>query len=151
VIRAAIHAAIYAAIALCAASCADLGEVCRQDDDCGGELICHRAELDEGQLADEGVCGYPRLALGDVCAVTDECDANLFCSNDLPSDVKQRFGRCVDAQPSGAPCSRDENCASGLVCEVPDGAETGSCVAAPEPEARASHAPDSEPRRGQHE
>jgi hypothetical protein len=126
-----IRATICAAITLCAASCADLGEVCQQNDDCGDELICHRAELDEGGLADEGVCGYPLLARGDVCAVTDECGADLFCSNDLPSEVKQRFGRCVDVQPAGAPCSRDENCASGLVCEVPEEAETGNCVAAP--------------------
>lgn len=126
-----IRATRWAAIALCAASCADLGKVCRQNNDCGGDLICHRAELDGGGLADEGVCGYPLLARGDVCAVTDECGADLFCSNDLPSDVKQRFGRCVDVQPAGETCSRDENCASGLVCGVPDGSETGTCVAAP--------------------
>jgi hypothetical protein len=127
-----IRAMICAAIALCAASCADLGKVCAQDDDCDDELICHRAELDDGGLAAEGVCGYPLLARGDVCAVTDECGADLFCSNDLPSDVKQTYGRCVEVQAAGAPCSRDENCASGLVCGVPDEAETGNCVAAPE-------------------
>jgi hypothetical protein len=121
-----------AAIALCAASCAELGEVCRQDSDCGDELICHRAELDGGALADEGVCGYPLLARGAVCAVTDECGADLFCSNDLPAEEKQRFGECIDVQPAGSPCSRDENCASGLACGIPDEAETGSCVAAPE-------------------
>jgi hypothetical protein len=124
--------ATFAAIALWAASCADLGETCRQDGDCSDELICHRAELDGGGLADTGVCGYPLLARGDVCAVTDECGADLFCSNDLPSDVKQRFGRCVDVQAAGSPCSRDENCASGLVCGIPDEAATGNCVAAPE-------------------
>jgi len=126
-----IRAMICAAIALCAAACADLADVCERDNDCGGDLVCHRAELDEGGLAPEGVCGYPLLARGEVCAVTDECGADLFCSNDLPSQVKQRFGRCVDVQPAGAPCSRDENCASDLVCAVPEQAETGSCVAAP--------------------
>lgn len=125
------RAALYAAIALCVASCSALGEVCQQDNDCGDDLICHRAELDDGGLAAEGVCGYPLLARGDVCAVTDECGADLFCSNDLPSEVKQRFGECVEAQAAGAPCSRDENCASGLVCGIPDEAETGNCVAAP--------------------
>lgn len=126
-----IRATICAAIALCAAGCSDLGEVCKQDTDCGSDLICHRPELDGGGLANEGVCGYPLLARGDVCAGTDECGADLFCSNDLPSDVKQRFGHCVDVQPAGAPCSRDENCASGLVCGIPEAAETGSCVASP--------------------
>jgi hypothetical protein len=126
-----IRAAMWFAIALCLASCANLGELCQQDDDCGDELICHRPELDDGGLAAEGVCSYPLLARGAVCAVTDECGANLFCSNDLPAEVKQRFGRCVDAQPSGAACSRDENCASGLVCGIAEGAETGNCAAAP--------------------
>jgi hypothetical protein len=124
------YATIVAAIAL-AASCADLGETCRQDNDCGDELICHRAELDGGGLADTGVCGYPLLARGDVCAVTDECGADLFCSNDLPSEEKQRFGRCVEVQPAGSACSRDENCASGLACVIPDEAATGSCVVEP--------------------
>jgi hypothetical protein len=123
--------ALSALLAVSAASCADLGETCRQDNDCGDELICHRAELDDGGLADTGVCGYPLLARGDVCAVTVECGADLFCSNDLPSDVKQRFGRCVDVQPAGSQCSRDENCASDLACVIPDGAATGTCVTTP--------------------
>ena len=118
-----------AAIVLCA-GCSDLGELCQQDTDCGGDLICHRPELDDGELASEGICSYPLLARGEVCAATAECGADLFCSNDLPSEVKQRFGRCVDVQPAGAPCSRDENCASGLVCGIPEGAETGNCAAA---------------------
>jgi hypothetical protein len=117
------------AIALCAA-CSDLGESCRQDADCGGDLVCHLAILDDGSVGTDGVCGYPLRARGDVCSVSEECDKDLFCSNDLPSDSVQRFGRCVDVQAEGAPCSRDENCAAGLSCAVPDGAETGTCVAA---------------------
>lgn len=125
-----------AVIALGTTGCADLGKVCRQDADCGGDLICYRAEVDGGGLAEEGVCSYARLARGEVCAATAECGAELFCSNDLPSEVKQRFGRCVEVQAAGAACSRDENCGRGLVCAVPEGAETGTCGAAPEERSR---------------
>lgn len=127
---AAAAAAAAVAIALCAAACSDLGESCRQDADCGGDLVCHRAELEGGGATSDGVCGYPLRARGEICAVTEECAEGLFCSNDLPSEVVQRFGTCVAVQPEGAPCSRDEDCAAGLSCAVPDGAETGACAAA---------------------
>ena len=128
-------AAAAIAIALCAAACSDLGEPCRKDADCGGDLACQLPVADDGSVASEGVCGYSLRARGDVCAVSEECDKDLFCSNDLPSDVVQRFGRCVEVQAEGEPCSRDENCAAGLSCAVPEGAETGTCAAAAQPRA----------------
>jgi hypothetical protein len=131
-VRAALTAA---AIAFGAAACSDLGERCQRDADCGGDLVCQLAILDDGSAATEGVCGYPLRARGDMCSVSEECAKDLFCSNELPSDSVQRFGRCVDVQAEGAPCSRDENCAAGLSCAVPDGAETGTCMAAAQPRA----------------
>jgi len=133
-VRAATTAAAIA-IALSAAACSDLGEPCRNDARCGGDLVCQLPVAADGSVASEGVCGYSLRVRGDVCAVSEECDKGLFCSNELPSDVVQRFGRCVEVQAEGEPCSHDENCAAGLSCAVPEGAETGTCAAAAQPRA----------------
>ena len=107
----------------CLAGCSDVGDACESDDDCSGALVCYRGD----DAAAEGVCGHPLRAAGETCATTAECDDGLFCSNDLPADIKQRYGECVPVLPAGQPCYRDANCQFGLVCGVPEGDETGFC------------------------
>jgi hypothetical protein len=124
-------AALAFLVVLVLPSCTRIGDECDDTDDCGDGLICHRADTEDDGASTTGICGYARLARGEVCASTDECDTDLFCSNDLPSDTKQRFGTCIDVQHEGDPCFRDENCATGLVCSIPEGEETGGCHPAP--------------------
>lgn len=138
-IRAGVAAVVRGALVAClpvlvaAIGCDErVGTVCGEDRDCGGDLVCARApaEPDGGEPA-QGVCTHARRARGAECNTTAECAPGLFCSNDLPAAEKQRHGSCIDVQPADFACFRDENCADGLVCVKPDGAESGQCGAPP--------------------
>lgn len=107
------------------------GDPCDDQSGCGDDLVCSRPTVD-GVPAPRGVCAPPRTGPDGLCAATAECAPGLFCSNDLPSEVRRRHGRCIPVQAEGQPCFRPENCGPGLTC-AKDGTEIGRCAPPPPP------------------
>lgn len=64
------------------------------------------------------------LAGNAVCGLSDQCSTS-YC----PIDPTTGCGKCITRQSMGGPCSRNEDCAYGLVCPIPAGATAGKCAA----------------------
>lgn len=125
---------IFAAAVTMSPACSSPGDRCLSEDDCGGNLVCVKFEVDGGQ-SPSGICTHPGAGLNGYCRVADDCVAALFCSNELPSPSQRRDGVCIPLRIEGESCADSGNCQSPLEC-APTDAGSGTCrPRAPAPDA----------------
>ena len=122
-------ALVAAALLLAATTCASPGDSCRSDNDCGGNLVCARPEVDGGPT-ETGACTHKPAGPGAFCRAADDCADGLLCSNELPSLIKRLDGSCVSPREDGQSCASADQCRAPLDCLL-TADEGGTCGAPP--------------------
>ena len=117
-----------AAAVLFVVGCSSLGDLCNSDSDCNGDLVCFILEADGGAPS-SGICTHPFSGPGGYCRLGADCAPALICSNELPSEVKRKDGRCIPLRDLAETCAADDQCRPPLVCVAED--ENGTCHTAP--------------------
>lgn len=127
------------------------GQFCIEDADCQSEFCtdgfcCDAATCPEGQACNiegrEGQCSAPKPSGGQSCNPSESspCAGGLFCNPDgvccqsasCPEgqrcDVTGKEGRCASPSGTGAACSKNSDCQSGLECRLDGATETFRCL-----------------------
>jgi hypothetical protein len=101
-------------------SCTD-AHACAASAPDGGSCF-FSSDCDPGEMCILGAC-RPHVPVGGGCGVDTDCQLPLYCT--VPGDGGT--GTCEPRQSAGATCP-DNGACLGL-CDLPDGAATGTCIA----------------------